>query len=207
LLSKNELTKLQEHLIDYDRTREKLLELTRKTARLASWAVIQAHRGQLTKAKTTLEDAEGGIAKIRDLLEERSEFKQSGYVIVAFQEFAEAKALLNFASRQKVLTQHETGIDWMPYLLGLLDFVGELRRMTMNQLKAGKLEEAERSFESMEALFEDLLSLDRTSVIPTFRRKMDVAKKLVEATRADVIADIRRSSLERTIENLEKRIR
>jgi translin len=207
LLSKNELTRLQEHLTDYDRTREKLLELTRKTARLASWAIIQAHRGQLTRAKTTLKDAEGGIAKIRDLLNERSEFKQAGYVIVAFQEFAEAKALLNFASRQKVLSQHETGIDWMPYLLGLLDFVGELRRMTMNQLKAGKLEEAERSFESMEALFEDLLSLDRTSVIPTFRRKMDVAKKLVEATRADVIADIRRSSLERTIENLEKRIR
>jgi len=59
----------------------------------------------------------------------------------------------------------------------------------------------------MEVIFEDLLSLDRTSIIPTFRRKMDVAKKLVEATRADVIADIRRASLEKAMKNLEKRIR
>jgi len=95
----------------------------------------------------------------------------------------------------------------MPYLLGILDFLGELRRMTMDQLKGGKLKEAQATFESMEALFEDLLSLDRTSIIPTFRRKMDVANKLVEATRADVIADIRRASLERAIKNLEKRIR
>jgi predicted translin family RNA/ssDNA-binding protein len=36
---------------------------------------------------------------------------------------------------------------------------------------------------------------------------MDVAKKLVEATRADVVADIRRSSLEKTMKNLEKRMR
>jgi translin len=88
-----------------------------------------------------------------------------------------------------------------------LDFIGELRRMTMDQLKAGKLKEAQGTFESMEALFEDLLSLDRTSIVPTFRRKMDVAKKLVEATRADVVADIRRSSLEKTMKNLEKRMR
>jgi len=74
-------------------------------------------------------------------------------------------------------------------------------------LKAGKLKDAQGTFESMEAIFEDLLSLDRTSIIPTFRRKMDVAKKLVEATRVDVIADIRRESLEKSIRDLEKRMR
>ena len=95
----------------------------------------------------------------------------------------------------------------MPYLLGLLDFVGELRRITMDQLKVGKLKEAQATFESMEGIFEDLLSLDRTAIIPTFRRKMDVAKRLVEATRGDVIADIRRDSLEKAVKSLEKRIR
>jgi len=207
LLSKTELTRLQQRLTEYDRTREKLLELTRKTARLASWAIIQIHRKQTSKAKRTLTDAEEAVAQIRRLLDERSEFNQAGYVIVAFQEFAEAKILFSFASRQELLSQREVGVDWMPYLLGVLDFIGELRRMTMDQLKAGKLKEAQRTFESMEAAFEDLFSLDRTSIIPTFRRKMDVAKKLVEATRADVIADIRRVSLEKAMRNLEKRMR
>jgi translin len=207
LLTKSELAGLQQKLTDYDKTREKLLELTRKTTRLASWAIIQIHRGQIPKAKTTLSEAEESIAEIRGLLDERSEFKQVGYVIVAFQEFSEAKVLLGYASRKKLLSQREVDVDWMPYLLGLLDFIGELRRMTMDQLKAGKPKEAQETFESMEALFEDLLSLDRSSIVPTFRRKMDVARKLVEATRADVVADIRRSSLEETMRNLEKRMR
>jgi len=207
LLSKTELTKLQQKLTEYDRTRERLLELTRKTTRLAGWAIIQTHRGQTSKAKATLRDAEENIAQMRDLLDQNSEFKQVGYVIVAFQEFAEAKLLYNFVNRRKLLSQREVGVGWMPYLLGLLDFVGELRRMTMDQLKAGKLKDAQGTFESMEAIFEDLLMLDRTSIVPTFRRKMDVAKKLIEATRTDVIADIRKVSLEKAIRNLEKRMR
>jgi translin len=207
LLSKTELAKLQQKLTEYDRTRERLLELTRKTTRLAGWAIIQTHREQTSKAKATLRDAEGNIAQMRDLLDQNSEFKQAGYVIVAFQEFAEAKLLYNFVNRRKLLSQREVGVGWMPYLLGLLDFVGELRRMTMDQLKAGKLKDAQGTFESMEAIFEDLLMLDRTSIVPTFRRKMDVAKKLIEATRTDVIADIRKVSLEKAIRNLEKRMR
>jgi translin len=207
LLPKTELTKLQQKLTEYDRTRERLLELTRKTTRLAGWAIIQTHRGQTSKAKATLRDAEENIAQMRDLLDQNSEFKQVGYVIVAFQEFAEAKLLYNFVNRRKLLSQREVGVGWMPYLLGLLDFVGELRRMTMDQLKAGKLKDAQGTFESMEAIFEDLLMLDRTSIVPTFRRKMDVAKKLIEATRTDVIADIRKVSLEKAIRNLEKRMR
>jgi len=207
LLTKTELTRLQQRLTEHDRTREKLLELTRKTTRLASWAIIQIHREQISRAKITLADAEESVAQIRDLLDEHSEFEQAGYVMVAFQEFAEAKILFGFAGGRRLLSQREVGVDWMPYLLGLLDFVGELRRMTMDQLKSGKLKEAQATFESMEAIFEDLLSLDRSSIIPTFRRKMDVAKKLVEATRGDVIADIRRFSLEKTIQSLEKRIR
>jgi len=207
LLSKDELAGLQQKLTDYDKTREKLLELTRKTTRLASWAIIQIHRGQIPKAKSTLREAEESIAEMRGLLDECSEFKQAGYVIVAFQEFSEANVLLGYASRKKLLSQREVDVDWMPYVLGLLDFIGELRRMTMDELKAGKPKEAQETFESMGALYEDLLSLDRTSIVPTFRRKMDVAKKLVEATRADVVADIRRSSLEKTMKNLEKRMR
>jgi len=207
MFSKTELSGLQQRITDYDRKREKLLELARKTTRLAGWAVIQTHRGQISKAKKTLKEAEESITEIRSLVDERPEFTQVGYLIVAFQEFAEASILLSFASRRRLPSVRDVSVHWMPYLLGLLDFVGELRRMTMDQLKAGRLRDAQRTFESMEAIFEDLLSLDRTSIIPTFRRKMDVTKKLLEVTRADVIADIRRESLEKSIRSLQKRMR
>jgi len=207
LLSKTELSRIQQQLTDYDKTREKLLELTRRTTRLASWVIIQTHRRQLGKAKATLQQAEESISQIRNLLRESSDFNQVGYVVVAFQEFAEAKILFSFVNQQKLLPQREVGVDWMPYVLGLLDFIGELRRMTMDQLKDGKLKEAQQTFKSMEWIFEELLSLDRASIIPTFRRKMDVAKRLVEATRADVVVDLRRASLEKAIKGVEKRLR
>jgi len=207
LLSKTELSRLQQQITEYDKTREKLLDLTRKIVRLAGWAIIQIHRRQIAKARGTLKEAEGLIADVSGLLKERFEFRQVGYVIVAFQELAEAKILLGFVTRKKLLSQREVGVDWVPYLLGLLDFLGELRRMTMDRLKAGDLKDAERAFESMETIYEDLLSLDRTSIIPNFRRKMDTAKKLVESTRADIVGDIRRVSLENAMKNLEKRIR
>lgn len=207
MLSKIELSRLQQQITEYDKTREKLLDLTRKIIRLAGWAIIQIHRRQIAKAKGTLKEAEGLIVEVSGLLKERFEFRQVGYVIVAFQELAEAKILLGFVTRKKLLSQREVGVDWVPYLLGLLDFLGELRRMTMDRLKAGDLKDAERAFESMETIYEDLLSLDRASIIPNFRRKMDTARKLVESTRADVVGDIRRVSLENAMKNLEKRIR
>lgn len=207
MLSKIELSRLQQQITEYDKTREKLLDLTRKIIRLAGWAIIQIHRRQIAKAKVTLKEAEGLIVEVSGLLKERFEFRQVGYVIVAFQELAEAKILLGFVTRKKLLSQREVGVDWVPYLLGLLDFLGELRRMTMDRLKAGDLKDAERAFESMETIYEDLLSLDRASIIPNFRRKMDTARKLVESTRADVVGDIRRVSLENAMKNLEKRIR
>ena len=207
MLSKTELSRLQQQITEYDKTREKLLDLTRKIIRLAGWAIIQIHRRQIAKARGTLKEAEGLIADVSGLLKERFEFRQVGYVIVAFQELAEAKILLGFVARKKLLTQREVGVDWVPYLLGLLDSVGELRRMTMDRLKVGDVKDAERAFESMETIYEDLLSLDRTSIIPNFRRKMDTARKLIESTRADVVGDIRRVSLENAMKNLEKRIR
>jgi len=207
MFSRTELSRLQQRITDYDRKRENLLELARKTTRLAGWAIIHTHRGQTSKAKKTLKEAEESIAEIRSLTGEHPEFTQVGYLITAFQEFAEASILLSFALRRRLPSLRDVGVGWMPYLLGLLDFVGELRRMTMDQLKAGRLRDAQKTFESMEATFEDLISLDRTSIIPKFRRKMDVTKKLVEVTRADVIADIRRESLEKSIRKLEKRMR
>lgn len=207
MLSKKELSRLQQQINEYDKTRERLLDLTRKITRLAGWAIIQIHRREIVEAKATLKEAEVLMAETSSLLKTRVEFRQVGYVVVAFQELAEAKILLGFVTRKKLLSQREAAGEWIPYLLGLLDFLGELRRMTMDRLKVGDLQGAEEAFESMETIHEDLLSLDRTSIVPNFRRKMDTARKLVEATRADIVGESRRVALENAMKNLERQLR
>jgi len=50
------------------------------------------------------------------------------------------------------------------------------------------------------------MALDRTSILPTFRRKLDAARRIVEATRGDVATDLRRMSLEKALRDVERRL-
>ena len=126
--------------------------------------------------------------------------------LAAFQEYAEAKLLFSFVSSGRIAPLREVNVDSSSYLLGLLDLVGELRRLTLNLLRGGETSKAEAALRAMEEIYENLYSLDHTSLIPNFRRKMDGARRILEATRSDLIAELRRASLEEAIKGLEKRI-
>ncbi len=90
----------------------------------------------------------------------------------------------------------------VPYILGILDLIGELRRVTLNHLRRGKGNEADKTLKVMEELYEAVLTLDHTAIVPTFRVKADAARRIIESTRGDVITEIRRMSLEEAIRDL-----
>ncbi len=94
----------------------------------------------------------------------------------------------------------------VPYILGLMDFVGELRRMVLTMLLNGEVQKAERALKVMEGIFDDLSMLDHTALLPSFRNKHDTARRIVEATRGEVVTEIRRWNLENAINNLEEKI-
>jgi predicted translin family RNA/ssDNA-binding protein len=58
----------------------------------------------------------------------------------------------------------------------------------------------------MEQVYEDLMGLDRTSILPNFRRKLDAARRILEATRGDVATDLRRVSLEKALRSVERKL-
>jgi len=105
-----------------------------------------------------------------------------------------------------VATLKEVGTSSTAYLLGMLDFVGEMRRMILDSLRRGEAEEAQRLLSTMEAIYEDLMSLDRTSILPNYRHKLDAARRILEATRGDVATDLRRVSLEKALRSVERRL-
>ena len=91
-------------------------------------------------------------------------------------------------------------------MLGLLDVIGEFRRMSLNGLRKGDVPLAEKTLSVMEGIYEDLQSLDHTSIIPTFRVKMDAARRIIEATRGDVVTEARRLSLEQALDRMAKKV-
>ena len=182
MLHRSDLERIQSELMSYDKAREKLQILTRNATRLCSWAIIQVHRGKLRQASKTLEEAKHSLDELNGLLSVHAELPQFGQVLVAFQEFAEAKLLLQLKKTGKIASLRDVGVSSTAYLLGMLDFVGEMRRMILDSLRHGNAEEAQRLLLCMESVYEDLMSLDRTSILPNFRRKLDVARRILETT-------------------------
>jgi translin len=206
-LMPKDLEKIQIDLEKYDSIREKMLEVSRLATRLSDMAIIMMHRGDLKKAKETLDRAEGSLREIELFLKGNPELKNSGNVVVAYQEYTEAKLLFHVIQEGKMPSLKKLDVESNPYILGLLDFIGELRRMALNFLRKGRAVEAEKMLKLMENIYEDLISLNHTAIIPMFRRKADIARKIVEATRGDVVTELRRMSLEKAIRGLEKKVR
>lgn len=202
MLNRKDLERIQADLKNYDVTREKVFEASRSATRFSGWAIVQIHRQDMKAADETLKKAKTTLTILDKLLDSCSELGSAPNVIVAYQEYTEAKLLQGIVSNGKLLSQKQVGVEVLPYLLGILDFIGELRRMALNHLRKGEATEAEKTLALMEAVYEDLYSLDHTAIIPTFRHKMDIARKLIESTRGDVVTETRRLSLENTIKNL-----
>ncbi len=206
MLSKRDLISVQKQLVHYDEAREAVLSLSRTATRLAGSSILEIHRGDMESASNTLRKVEQTLSKIQILSDDFSEFKSSAGVVVAFQEYVEAMTLRSFAQSERIPTISELKTDNRSYVLGLLDAVGEFRRMALNCLRRGEVRKAEKLLGAMEGIYDDLQTLEHTSIIPTFRVKMDADRRIIESTRGDVVTEVRRFALEQSLDKLEKRL-
>ncbi|MCJ7504903.1 hypothetical protein MUP05_00310 [Candidatus Bathyarchaeota archaeon] len=202
LISSKDLKQIQESLTSFDEIREKMLAVSRVATRLSDWSIIQMHRNDMERAEISLKEAKEALVQIRDLVKNTPELRQTGSVLVAYQEYVEAVLLRGLLKEGKLASLKEIDVEPVPYILGILDLIGELRRVTLNHLRRGKGNEADKTLKVMEELYEAVLTLDHTAIVPTFRVKADAARRIIESTRGDVITEIRRMSLEEAIRDL-----
>ena len=206
MLRKADIKVIQKNLAELDAARDGVFEVSRMAIRSAGRAIVELHRGDFAKASEQIASAEAALRDLEKTVRKREELKYMGNVGVAYQEYAEAKLLYCMMKEERILSIDEVGVETESYLLGLLDFIGELRRMCLNHLRAGQVSKAECSLEAMEGIYEDLYSIDHTAIIPNFRHKMDIARKIIETTRGDVVTEVRRLSLENALRDFEKKI-
>jgi translin len=206
VLTRKDLAVIQKQLTHYDEVREQVLSLSRTATRLAGATILDIHRDNLDSAAVGISKVEETLSKIEKLSDDFSEFKTSQGVVVAYQEYVEAMTLRSITDSDKIPPISELKSDYRSYLLGLLDAVGEFRRMALNSLRKGDVKKAEKLLDAMQGIYDDLQTLEHTSIIPTFRVKMDAARRIIESTRGDVVTEIRRYSLEQAIDRLDKRL-
>jgi translin len=187
--------------------KDELYEAMRKATRISKQAIFALHRGEPKKSADLLRNAAKLFSKLDEVPLASRQLAYSGIVDAAFQEYAEAHILLNLTERGRFVDPKKIVVPSSSYLLGLADVIGELRRRALDSLRAGDLKTAEKSLEYMELVYDELMGLDRAlQSLHELRRKTDVARRVIEATRGDVALEARRDSLERSIKRLEKTI-
>jgi translin len=179
----------------------------RKATRLSKQAIQVTHQERFDDAKTMLQEAKALFAKLRETGKEFPYLLYSGSVGAAFEENAEAHILLTLIRENRFPTPKEVGVPVTPYVLSLGDVIGELRRRTLDLIRRGNVEGAEKCLEWMELIYAELTALDDAYIIINgLRRKGDVARRLIEITRGDITIEVRRTALERSISKLENKL-
>ena len=193
---RSSLETIEEGLKEAHESREHLIRGTRDVVILCSQAIIAVHGGDLEAAKSK-------AGKAQDLLEsyrERTSGALSRYLAVPGQELVEALCLIALAEDRPVPDHKELKVSGESYILGLLDCIGELKRMTYDMIRRGRAEKAERTFSTMEEIYNMLYPFATyDKVLRDVRRKLDVNRSLLEGTRAAVTEEIRRSDLIRAM--------
>jgi translin len=202
------LKKVKKELIQKERLREDAQEKMRKTTSLSKQAILLSHQKRLEEAKAQIEKARDLIASLQETAEEHPEIVYGGMFSAALQEYAEANVFVKLIEESRFVTPEEISVPPVDYVLGLADVVGELRRLALDALREGDVEKSEQCLKTMDEIYIELLALDEAyMLVPGLRRKSDLARRIIEATRGDITQEVRRKALEDYLKRFERRYR
>lgn len=190
-----------------DEKREKVIIHSREVIRRAGSAVLAIHKKDKEGLKESMKGAEAALGAALEVCKRQEELYFVGPMPQAFQEYAEAACVKAMVAKKPLPTPHSLGIPVEPYITGLADAVGEMRRYALDSLRKDNLKEAERALDIMENIYTALKGLDfPRAVVPNLRRKVDIMRRLLEETRGDVTlaqqGQLIRVSIEKALKEL-----
>lgn len=195
----------REEIDSDDLIRERILPISREAVRKCSESIKHTHRKEFAKAETLLDDAYSLITEGENELTKSEFLLKSRIFDIAYQELTEAAYLLSIIQSGHLKINEKYNIPSRPYMTGLADTIGELRRSILDSIRAERIESAENLLSIMEEILESLVTFDYpNALIPDLRRKCDVARSIVEKTRGDVTTAIQTARLVKKLGILDK---
>lgn len=198
---KSSLNKISKSLAGVQDNREFLLKNTREIIVLCSRAIISIHKGDLTTGKKNLSEVDLLLTKYR----KKATSNLRRYLITSEQEYVEAACLLAVVENREIPSDKKLKVMEESYVLGLLDCVGELKRMVFDKIRVGETDRALKIFDIMENLYLSLYPFSMyDKVVKEARRKIDVNRILVDDVRGAITEEKRRSELIKALNQLKK---
>ena len=181
--------------------REAAIRLGRPIIQASSKAIRALHRNERDTARDLMDEAKGLVDQLRTALDGHDDLARSALSYDAVKEYAEAELTAALLAHEPLPSPADLGIHAVPYLKGLGEAVGEQRRRLLDQLRKGDLDGAESTFEDMEVVHDLLTSLDYPDGMTAgLRRTTDVARALIERSRADLTTTIVQERLRAQLE-------
>jgi translin len=187
--------------------RDEALKQARQLTRACSLAIRAVHRDDQETMEANLAEAHTLADNLRDELKDHPELFFAGYTQDSLKEFVEANVTCALIQNQPLQTPEELGVEDATYLNGLAEVVGELRRRTLDILRSGYSEEAERLLGYMDEIYSVLVTIDYPDAITNgLRRQTDLARGIIEKTRGDVTFSLRGEQLTQAIRGLSSQL-
>jgi len=172
--------------------REQALERSRTLIRHCALAIRAVHRGERQQALTQLGEAQNQARALREDLAAYPDLYFAGYCQDSLKEYAEASIVTALVAAERLPGPEEIGVELAPYLNGLGEAAGELRRRCLDVIRLGNPVEAERLLGLMDEIYALLVTLDYPDALTgNLRRTTDMVRGVTERTRGDLTLSLR----------------
>ncbi|MGC8566959.1 MAG: haloacid dehalogenase [Caldisphaera sp.] len=193
------------YLKELDLVREQVVKISREVIRNSGYSITEIHKGNIEEAIKYLDLCKSNNNKLLELVKNYPELAYSGLAYNAISEYVEAEVLVNIIQGKDIPGYKELNVYPIAYIQGLGDVVGELRRYALEAIRKNNFSKAWESLKLMESIYLEIRGLDYPdAILPGVRHKADVARALVDETKAMLIDLQSREDLKEYLEKLER---
>ncbi|MCL0037308.1 haloacid dehalogenase [Dehalococcoidia bacterium] len=185
--------------------RERAIRLSREVIYKCSTSIRAAHRGEYDLARSLADSARALLDDVSEALDNHDDLRYTGLVHDSEKEYVEARVTLALVSGHPIPDPDELGVGYAPYLNGLGEAAGELRRHILDTMRRGELERCEEILGMMDDIYGLLVTIDFPDALTgSLRRTTDMVRGVLERSRGDLTIALRQKQLEAKLEAFEK---
>lgn len=200
--------RIRQHLEEKNAARDAALQLSRTLIRHCANAIRAVHRDERAVAREHLEAAHTLAEALRMSLAAYPDLYHAGYAQDALKEYAEAQIAYAIIGGEPLPDPEALGVEYAAYLGGLGEAAGEMRRRTLDILRHGHSQEAERLLTAMDDIYGLLVTVDYPDAITgNLRRTTDMVRGVVERTRGDLTTSFQQAELKAALRAVEEKLK
>jgi translin len=198
-----DMEKINKKFKDVEERRNAIIKGTRDATILCSKAIVSLHSHKKKESMEYIEKAKNLLQQFRELGKDDLQ----KYLYIAEQEFVEAFCLFSIAENSVIPGMKSLEVSDISYVMGLLDCIGEIKRMIIDKIRAEGTSNVNALFELMDKIYGTIYPLAvYDNLMPGLRKKLDVSRILIENVRAIITEEQRRTKMIDILEHFEEKI-